>query len=380
MKKQKILLVDDSQKFHDLFMQIISLIGDEINVEVEHVLDSSKALEVALNYMPDVIFTDFLMPEPNGYELCKIFKAHSSFKLVPFILLTISAGDKNLLLGIEAGIDDFIVKSSGTELFQMKIKGIMKLTRFKSEALEQIEEARLKVAESSRMANLGALTAALSHQINNPLTIISGKIQKLIKWSQDSSKPISVIQADLDAMLVKSERISELIGYLRLCAGTANPDPMEKASISFMINEALAHSSENIKKSGANITIDQPEELFIKCHPFEISDVISRLLDNSCDAVTKLQTKWIKIAIEKTERNFARIMVTDSGPGIPPEVVPKLMQPFFTTKDVNTGLGLNLSISNGVIQYHKGSLNLDRTFPNTRFVIELPLISNAKEI
>ena len=372
MQRQKILLVDDSHKFHDSFMQIILSMGNDIDVEVEHVWDSSKALDIALNNIPDVIFCDFLMPEPNGNELCTIFKSHPKFKLIPFILLTISAGDKNLLLSIEAGIDDFIVKSSSPEFFMMKIKGILKLAQFKNEALMQIEEARIKVAESSRMASLGELTANLSHQINNPLTIISGKLQKLLIWSQDNKKSISEIKPDLDAMLVKTERISQIIGYLRLCAGTADPEPLIKTSINEIIKEALVLTNENIKKSISILNIKNNTDFFINAQPSQLKLVLVNLINNSCEAVEKLDAKWIEIKTEKIANNIIKIVITDSGNGIPAENIPKLMQPFFSTKDVNKGLGLNLSISNGIIQHHKGTLTLDRHHSHTSFVIELP--------
>jgi len=68
-----------------------------------------------------------------------------------------------------------------------------------------------------------------------------------------------------------------------------------------------------------------------------------------------------------------KIIITDSGPGIPPELYEKIMQPFFTTKELNKGTGLGLSISLGLVEDHGGTLTIDRECSNTRFVVELPI-------
>lgn len=76
----------------------------------------------------------------------------------------------------------------------------------------------------------------------------------------------------------------------------------------------------------------------------------------------------------RRDGDFTRIEVTDSGPGIPVEVAEKIMKPFFTTKPVGKGTGLGLSISRSIISAHKGTLELDRTRPNTTFVVRLPRV------
>ena len=75
---------------------------------------------------------------------------------------------------------------------------------------------------------------------------------------------------------------------------------------------------------------------------------------------------------------MVRIRVTDGGHGIPEDVAAKIMDPFFTTKEVGKGTGLGLSISIGIVKEHGGNLILERGYPNTSFVIELPVYSQAK--
>jgi C4-dicarboxylate-specific signal transduction histidine kinase len=100
------------------------------------------------------------------------------------------------------------------------------------------------------------------------------------------------------------------------------------------------------------------------------------LLSNALDAAKDTHEKWVKIAVEPIE-NFIKISVHDSGHGIPQEILGKIMDPFFTTKEIGKGTGLGLSISQGIVKVHKGELFYDRSSKNTCFVILLPMKCSA---
>jgi signal transduction histidine kinase len=97
------------------------------------------------------------------------------------------------------------------------------------------------------------------------------------------------------------------------------------------------------------------------------------LLVNAIDATETLGEKWVKIDLAD-KGDQIELSITDSGSGIPKEVQDKMMQPFFTTKAVGSGMGLGLSISNGIIESHQGKLFLDTTSPRTRFVFLIPKV------
>ena len=95
-------------------------------------------------------------------------------------------------------------------------------------------------------------------------------------------------------------------------------------------------------------------------------------MNNSFDAVLDLPEKWIDITVTAKESKV-EISVTDSGSGIPEQVAKKLMQPFFTTKEIGKGSGLGLSTSAGILKSHQGTIAYDPNSKNTRFVIQLPM-------
>lgn len=116
-----------------------------------------------------------------------------------------------------------------------------------------------------------------------------------------------------------------------------------------------------------------PEGLLLKCRPVQISQVILNLLNNAYDAIQPLDERWIHIAAFKKDQ-YIELQITDSGLGIPRDVAEKIMQPFYSTKDVGKGTGLGLSISSGIVRDHGGELVLDVGAKNTRFIVRFPRI------
>ncbi len=110
--------------------------------------------------------------------------------------------------------------------------------------------------------------------------------------------------------------------------------------------------------------------------PTQISQVLLNLLNNSFDAIEERAEKWIRVRFEiNSNKKILIIKVTDSGDGIPNEIVHKMMNPFFTTKDIGKGTGLGLSISKGIIEEHGGHLIYNAQSKNTEFVVELPILA-----
>jgi len=100
-------------------------------------------------------------------------------------------------------------------------------------------------------------------------------------------------------------------------------------------------------------------------------------LNNSFDAVQNLPKKWIQISVENRNTDYV-LTVTDSGEGIPSNLVPKIMQPFYSTKELGKGMGLGLSIALGIAEGHQGKFEYDRQSQNTKFVLTLPKTQEQK--
>ena len=119
--------------------------------------------------------------------------------------------------------------------------------------------------------------------------------------------------------------------------------------------------------------------LVIECRPSQISQALLNLLNNSFDAVANLSHAWVRLDVVERDGSV-ELSVTDSGKGIAPELREKILQPFFTTKELGQGVGLGLSISNGLIESHRGMLRMDTRSSNTRFVVTLPSKQSQEEL
>lgn len=234
---------------------------------------------------------------------------------------------------------------------------------------------REKLMAASKMSSLGEMAGGIAHEINNPLAIIIGKINQLqrrIKNKEESN--LTKYDSDLAVVENTAKRISSIIKGLSSFSRNAENDKMDKVIVSSLIQDTLGLAKERFRFQSIDLKskFECDEKTYVFGKTSQLLQVLINLLNNACDAVENLHEKWVEIKVTSTETTCI-ISVTDSGPGIPPDVLEKIMTPFFTTKEVGKGTGLGLSISRNIIEEHHGKLYYDKTSPHTRFVIELPI-------
>jgi len=244
----------------------------------------------------------------------------------------------------------------------------------------EAEGHRAKSQNSSKFAALGEMASGIAHEINNPLTIIIGKSALLKRQIEQGAYEPEKVMTGLTQIETTGNRIAKIIKGLRSFSRNSEHDPMEDISVSQLIQDTLEICSERFKIHSVKVSLefDSNADARIHARPAQLGQVFLNLLNNSFDAITALDEKWIQI---KVERNQSRVLIrfTDSGEGISKAIRDKVMQPFFTTKEVGKGTGLGLSISKGIIEEHKGSLQYNEASSRTQFVIDLPDVSAAKE-
>ncbi len=169
-------------------------------------------------------------------------------------------------------------------------------------------------------------------------------------------------------------RISKVVAGLKSISRDSRHDPTEKVDVESLLNESVAMCLEKFSSHGVSIQIAPFSSMTFFCRPTEISQILINLLNNAFDAVENQPEKWIRLSACADQINkTVEISVSDSGTGVPLNLRDKIMQPFFTTKDMGKGTGLGLSISRGLAQAQGGDLFFDKASAHTRFVIRLPL-------
>lgn len=293
----------------------------------------------------------------NGSEL-KAFRNRFRHKNGPVVLMEWRAVMDE---------ESHLVFAAGTPIRESKLQA------------EELEIERQKSIQASKLASLGEMAAGIAHEVNNPLSIISGYLKILeIEWNQGSIKPED-FQRIMQALNSSTERAAKIITNLKNLARDGATDPMERAYLREILEGSLDLMRERMKRHGVALDVQHADELWIDCRPVEISQVILNLLINAYDAIEGQTNSWIRVSCTREHTPHVLIKISNSGPLINKETREKIFNPFFTTKLPGKGTGLGLSIAGTIIRHHNGEIYLDDKSPHTTFVIRLPLAHVGKK-
>ncbi|MEI8025343.1 MAG: PAS domain S-box protein [Pseudomonadota bacterium] len=240
-------------------------------------------------------------------------------------------------------------------------------------AEEALHEERAKLAYTERMVSLGELAAGIAHEIGNPLASIHSWLEVLTSALKAGTLEEIDIVSTAESVMKKSERMSKILRSMLTFARDGSRDPCSMVNIAQLVEDVIDYTSYTLNKNMISVRFEQAHQFLpYYCRETEISQVLVNLIINACDAVCKLDERWIEIKIEVLDSQFV-ISVTDSGSSISPDMVNQIMQPFFTTKGPGKGTGLGLNIAQSIVAGHGGRLELDPASPHTKFDIVLPL-------
>ncbi|MBI5740177.1 MAG: PAS domain-containing protein [Nitrospirae bacterium] len=247
--------------------------------------------------------------------------------------------------------------------------------------IEDITDRRRAEAEAvraSHLAALGELAAGVAHEINNPVNGIINYSQMLANRNEPGSG-----EHDIASRIIKEgDRIAGIVRALLFFARDRREDKYP-VHVRDIITDTLALTEAHLKKDGIRFTANVPEHLpMVTVQPQQIEQVFLNVISNAKYALNEKfagahKNKVIDVAAESIDvegSQHVRIAFNDSGTGIPVTILNKVMNPFFTTKPVNTGTGLGLSISYGIINNHGGKIQIESVAGEyTRVIIDLPV-------
>ncbi|MGE3973536.1 MAG: ATP-binding protein [Bdellovibrionales bacterium] len=242
----------------------------------------------------------------------------------------------------------------------------------RTHAEKELKAQQAIAASSMKMSALGEMAAGIAHEVNSPLAIISTLAGQLKDMIEDDELDTVTLKETAQTIEATTFRISKIINALKTFSRNADGDVFTRVSVSSIISDTLVLCQQKLKHLQINLEVpNTSDSIKVDCQAIQISQVLLNLLNNSVDAVATESEKWIRIEVKELD-DEVEISVTDSGLGIATDTAEKIMQPFFTTKEIGKGTGLGLSISKGIVEIHKGRLLLDTTSRNTRFAVILP--------
>ena len=222
---------------------------------------------------------------------------------------------------------------------------------------------------TEKLAAVGQLSAGIAHELNTPLGSILGYARLLLKNNQ-----LSIQQKDrLNVIAEQAKKSSEIIQGLLKFARTTEPtgQPVSVCNATAVIGETLKILAAEFESRGIEIRTDFIPDAYAAIDEKKLEQILLNILLNSLQA---LQKGGSILVTTQTSGNRLQLTVTDTGPGIPPEILPRIFDPFFTTKEVGEGTGLGLSICSGIINEYDGSIDVfSEPGKGASFTITLPM-------
>lgn len=225
--------------------------------------------------------------------------------------------------------------------------------RIKAEA--ELREHQTKLAHVARLSNMGEMASGMAHELNQPLTAILSNSQACIRLLESKPTNSELLIDTLEIIGAQSKRASAIIAQLRQFV---KKDSNERSlvDINQLINDVVTLTKQDIDNSDIKLELSLMDTIpRIPAQAIQIDQVILNLVLNAMDSLIQVKPSKRRLIISsRLQDNNIVIGVADSGIGISPQVIDKLFSPYITTKQ--QGMGLGLSISEGIIQAHNGSI------------------------
>jgi two-component system, NtrC family, sensor kinase len=244
----------------------------------------------------------------------------------------------------------------------------------------ELKRAHEHALHTEKMASIGKMAAVLAHEINNPLSGILTYAKLLRKWidSEDGgNRRRPDIRESLDLIAAESRRCGDLVKNL-LTFSRTTPINLQPTNLNQVIDRSLRLIQHQLDLAAIHVEPDlDPELPVVTCDGAQIEQVLLALMMNALDAMPQGGNLWVTTRLSR-EDSAVRITVRDDGCGIPPEILPRLFEPFLTTKETGRGVGLGLAISRSILERHNGNIEVQSEVgKGTTFTVTLPWDAEA---
>ncbi|HBG06766.1 MAG: hypothetical protein A2075_16690 [Geobacteraceae bacterium GWC2_58_44] len=423
----KILIVDDNADDRVLLERALMNEGYSVSSATNGV----RALESALGSPPDLIISDIMMPEMDGFELCRRVKTDDRLRQVAFIFYTATyVEEKDEQLALSLGASRFLIKplelpefmgavkavideyhaqrlpvpeqplARPEELDRMHVEALTRKLEQKVSQLEAEREALLRSEENYRRLNetleerirqavaelrekdriliiqgrqavMGELISNIAHQWRQPLNMLGLLAQEMPMTYKMGTFTKESLEANVTKTMNIIQQMSQTIEDFR---SYSQPD---REKIDFKVLQVIAKTlsllEENFKAHRIRTEVEQEGDPVINGYPNEYSQVLLNILINARDAFLARKVESPSIVIRVfCENGNTVVTVTDNAGGIPPEIIDKIFEPYFTTKGPEQGTGLGLFMSKTIIEKNMhGVLSARNTGAGAEFRIDM---------
>ena len=374
MAEIKVLLIEDNPV--DAFMVRAAL---EKSPSATFTVDAADRLDTAIaravSTPPDVLLLDLGLPDAQGLET--FVRARIALPNLPILVLSGHDDEQVAIQSVQQGAQDYLLKGTAMgEVLPRAIRYALERHHAQAQLHRYVLDLREKdeeLARSEKLAALGMLAAGVAHEIRNPLTAIKAAIFLQLK----KAPPGSQDRADLDLVSGEITRLEHIVrSFLEFAR------PGEPQLVTMLADQPLRQVQSllapQLAKVNVRLILETSPPAHIRIDPEQIEQVLINLVQNAAEAIghdgtITLRARQDTRPLAGSATKVVVLEVSDTGPGIPPEVEKRLFDPFFTTKRGGTGLGL--SIGARIVEQHGGAVQC-QTQPKrgTTFAIVLPRV------
>ncbi|WP_437978740.1 ATP-binding protein [Sorangium sp. So ce295] len=365
----RLLVVEDNPDMR-------SYIEDILLAEYEIALATNgrEALEAVKASRPDVIVSDVMMPEMDGFELVRRLKREPGLRSIPIILLTAKASRAETVGGLEVGADDYLVKPFDPLELKARVRAAERLHRAYQEleaknielatALKRLSETQEELVQAGKMAAIGTLVAGLSHELNNPVAIILMNAQLVLKRQRDGHgmPDERLLLKVLRTIEQQAHRCSDLTRAL-LDYSRGKTIGRETCDMSTALRRAYELSTPRARGRAVHLKVNSSTAAplpTVLVNPAQLDSALLNVIGNAIDATPRGGTVEVEAhPLRHRDIEGVQIEVHDTGSGIRPEHLDRLFEPFFTTKPPGKGTGLGLSLTHRFIQENGGDIRVE---------------------
>ncbi len=230
------------------------------------------------------------------------------------------------------------------------------------ERTKELKESNIQLIQSEKLSALGELVAGIAHELGEPLNVTKIIAQSILKDIEKGCFDKEGAMKDLPEITEQMNKMAQIIDHMRIFTRRSVGATKEKIDINIIIENTLKLVDQQLADYNVEVIKELTPNLpVIKGDPIRLEQVFLNLINNARYAVEKSGKRNMKIIFKTYYLDGGRQVaaeVRDNGTGIPGDILNKIFQPFFTTKQTGSGTGLGLSVSNRIIEEHKGKIEI----------------------
>lgn len=371
--KPRILVVDDDIIVRTMASHQLTHAGFEVTA----LGDGRKVVETFQSLRPDAVLLDVVLPDRDGYGICRELRALEGMQHYPIAMLTSLDDEEAIRMAFEAGATEFIPKPLNWVHEIYRLRYMLRT----SQMMNELDESRIELVQAQKMESLGVLTAGIAHDFNNLL-------QGIISYAELIGMGV-LKEAECDEAVAEIGKIASrgcsLTSQL-LLTSRKDVGMVEDVAVDALLSESVSVLKHTLPKT-ITTHLNTPSELrMIKADSSHMQQVLINLAINASHAMPDggdltiraenviLDEKFCSRCANCEPGHHVIIEVSDTGHGMDSDTMGKMYEPFFTTKGPQDGTGLGLSVIYGIVKAHHGHISCESAVgKGTTFRLYIPV-------